>query len=105
MSDCCSDLSLGDVGVPIDVDITGCKGPLGSTITSATLTFTGPDGTTFERSATPVTATRVRYVTVEADYDDPGFTEPGTWKVRAWIETADGRELRSLGQGAFTIGA
>ncbi len=105
MSDCCTDFSLGDVGVPIDIDITGCKGPLGSTITEATLTFVGPDGTSFERPATPIGPTRIRYVTVGSDYDAPGFIEPGTWTVRAWIETADGRELRSLGQGAFTVGA
>ncbi len=102
----CDTFKIGDTGIPITINASACSGgALGSAIVSGTFTFTGPEGTTFDRPATVPTATQVRYVIGSGDYGDGAFDTPGTWRVTVAVVLADDSERSSLDCASFTIRA
>ena len=100
----CADFAYGDTGVPIYVTVAGCGDEaIGSDVVAAVLTFTGPTGLTFDRNATVVSGTRVRYTPVSGDYAVGGFSQRGVWNVQGRFTMADDRSLGSLECASFTI--
>ncbi len=96
---------IGDTGIDLNFDVSGASGALSSPIVEVAITFTGPDGSTFEREGTLDTPTRVQYIVVEADYDAPGFTVAGRWDAALRVVLENGDVRSSLDCASFTVKA